>query len=219
VSALRDRIFRTGLVVAGVLVAAVVAWASSGHGAGSAPQTHVSPIAAADSMAALTATATVPLPAPLTIAANELNDTGGANVAAGGKAVPEALIPGAVDSGHAHQLLAGVGSMKLDVYAATTAKERVCYLDTSGLAGCVDTFDDQAPVVFLSRTPTKANASADGYLAGLAPDRVTRVELVTGGNREEGVLRNNAFFFELHGPPDSLIITYDDGSTQVVDAY
>jgi hypothetical protein len=192
-----------------------------GHGAGAAPQTHVSPIAAADSMAALTATATatVPLPAGLTIAANELNDAGGANVARGNSAVPEALIPGAVDSAHAHQLLAGVGSMKLDVYAATTAKKRVCYLDTSGLAGCVDNFDDQAPVVFLSRTPTEADASADGYLAGLAPDRVTKVELVTGGNREEGVLRNNAFFFELHGPPDSLIITYNDGSTQVVDAY
>ena len=175
--ALRNRHFSTGLVVACVLAVAVIAWASSGQGAGSPPQTHVVPIAATDSMAALTATATAALPAPLMIAANELNDTGG-----GREAVPEALIPGAVDSAHAHKLLAGVGSMKLDVYAATTAKERVCYLDTSGLAGCVDTFDDQAPVVFLSRTPTKANASADGYLAGLAPDRVTRVELVTSGD-------------------------------------
>jgi len=83
----------------------------------------------------------------------------------------------------------------------------------------VDAFDDQAPVVFLSRTPTKADASADGYLAGLAPDRVTKVELITGGKREVGILGNNAFFFELHGPPDSLMVTYGDGSTQIVDAY
>lgn len=216
-SASRNRSFWIGLFVVALLAGAVVVGALvfSGNAPAasqSTSQVTVSPVSAASSMAALGSLAAVGLPKELVAGAQQLNQTDGA-------AVQSALLPGNVDSAHASELLSGVGSMKLDIYAATTDKSQVCIFDSSGLSGCVDTFNQQAPVVFLSRTPTSAGPTADGYLEGLAPDRVVKVELLTGGAVQDGIFKNNAFFFELHGPPTSLIVTYNDGSTQTIPAY
>lgn len=198
----------------GASVPIAVATALLGYGALRGPHTSAAvnrssgpvSIVPASSMSSLTDTPTTALPASLDAAVSAINTPPGPRV-------PAALATGSVDSSKGHLLLSDVGAEQVSVYAATTDTGEVCLFDTSGPAGCIDTFDAATPIAWVgSMTPGGAYA----HIVGLVPDQASGVVVVEGGTQQQATLRNDAFFIEPTSNPTAMLVTYANGAVESV---
>jgi hypothetical protein len=131
--------------------------------------------------------------------------------------VAEELLPGAEATGSLRALLTDLGSEGRSIWALVTAKGKVCAGLTNYSAGCIGKFT--SPLEHVSYTYGRPFAGEAVIVWGLAPDDVTKVEVLVDGSPYEAQLGRNAFFYSLASTEldansiGGLIVTLEDKSS------
>lgn len=145
------------------------------------------------------------LPASLVLSAKGL---------AGGDDVPAANRNGAIRTDESRLLLTSVGGQQADVYAFPSAKGLICYTITTAGGGCQARFTAELPVGVDIFDPDGAGRGVPTAVAGLVPNNVVAVSVISGETAFSATLKNNAYFFEANDAGatlDSLAVTFSNG--------
>lgn len=145
------------------------------------------------------------LPASLAVSAKSL---------AGGDDVQAANRNGAIRTDESRLLLTRVGGQQADVYAFPSAKGLTCYTLTTAGGGCQARFTDELPVGVDIFDPDGAGRGVPTAVAGLVPNNVVAVSVISGETTFPATLENNAYFFEAQDASstlDTLVVTFAGG--------
>lgn len=132
-----------------------------------------------------------------------------------GPRVQEELRPGEPRIDESRLLLSNLGSLKMSFFAFPSSTGKVCYVISSGPAGCEDSGVFAAsPVTVGLFDPDRLGSGVPISVYGLVRNDVAYVEVVdTNGSRRTAEVANNAFFLELNDNgswPESVIVGYRD---------
>lgn len=151
------------------------------------------------------------MPAPLARSAESL---------AGGIDVREANRNGTIRTDESRLLLTRLGVQQADVYAFPSAKGLTCYTITTAGGGCQARFTAELPVGVDIFDPDGAGRGVPTAVAGLVPNNVIAVSVVSGATTSPANFENNAYFFEANDAGttvDALVVTFSNGEeTRIV---
>lgn len=145
------------------------------------------------------------LPASLVLSAKSL---------AGGDDVPAAMRNGAIRTEESRLLLTRVGGQQADVYAFPSAKGLTCYTITTVGGGCQPRFTAELPVGVDIFDADGVGRGVPTAVAGLVPNNVVAVSVISGETAAPATLENNAYFFEAPDASstlDTLVVTFAGG--------
>lgn len=137
--------------------------------------------------------------------------------------VPDSLFEGVWQQGAGRRLIVGAGASGASVYAVPTDRGHVCsvvFIPPSAAAGgCVDRFSAAVPVGWTVFDSDEVDSGSAVIVAGVAPDDVSRVQVVVDGVSAEAKIANNAFVYELsknNSYPSEIVVTYADGTSRTI---
>lgn len=139
---------------------------------------------------------------------------------AGGDDVREANRNGAMRTDESRFLLGGLGVQQADIYAFPSAKGLTCYTITTAGGGCQERFTAELPVSVDIFDADGAGRGVPTAVAGLVPNNVIAVSVVSGDTTTPAMLDNNAYFLEATDAGstlDALVVTFSSGkATRII---
>jgi hypothetical protein len=148
--------------------------------------------------------------------------TGVASIITGNDSdIPAGMVsPGRAKLEGARVLLSKLGVNNRRIYAFPTDQDAVCAGLTDLDAGCLQGFNQDAPVSCTVGDPDRAGSGDPGLVWGLAPDQVVAIAVVVNGTKHGATLENNAYFYELGNNTipakaiTGLVLHYRDGTVK-----
>jgi hypothetical protein len=118
------------------------------------------------------------------------------------------LDPGQLEFSQSRRLFAKVGSADGAFYVIPTSKGQLCYVITGfSSAGCLASAPLASTGIDWGLSDNDGLGTGEPLVVhGLVANEVVGVDVVAGGKIHQAVLTNNAFYTELEGLPDALIV-------------